>query len=225
MHGPDSNTNQLISLVKSMKSVPVLVVGDIMLDRYVYGVVERISPESPVPVLSIQRHDSMLGGAGNALANLAGLGAQGFVISVIGDDAEGREVQERAAQLGIDTSGLIKVASQPTIVKTRFLAGHQQLLRADFEKKNALSDSTARDIIAKAEGLMKKVKAVILSDYGKGLLRTDVIAAIIAAAQKNNVPVIVDPKGQDFAPSHCGVNGKVYYRSDIGVLCAEQGSR
>ena len=199
MQAPEKDNNHLISLVKSMKSAPVLVVGDIMLDRFVYGSVDRISPESPVPVLTVQRDDSMLGGAGNALANLAGLEARGFVLSVIGDDQAGREVSHKARELGIDTGGLLVDAVRPTIVKTRFLAGHQQLLRTDFEKKQPLSANVAQDLLKKAEDLIPKVKAVILSDYGKGLLNKPVIAALIALAQKNNVPVIVDPKGQDFS--------------------------
>lgn len=199
MSVPGYDINRLNSLVNSMKSAPVLVIGDIMLDRFVYGHVERISPESPVPVLGIQREDMMLGGAGNALANLTGLGAAGQILSVIGDDAEGEQVRAQAKAMGADPAGLIVDSVRPTTVKTRFLAGHQQLLRTDFEKMLRLSDPVAKELITRAEAAVKKVKAVILSDYGKGVLRPDIIAAVIAAAKKSNVPVIVDPKGRDFS--------------------------
>ena len=170
-----------------------------MLDRFVYGSVDRISPESPVPVLSVSREDAMLGGAGNALANLAGLGAQGLVLSVVGDDEDGKQICERAEEMGVDTSGLITDSARPTIVKTRYLAGHQQLLRTDFEKKQNISDEIAAQLLDKAKDLIGKVKAVILSDYGKGTLTNDVIAGLIEMARANDVPVIVDPKGQDFS--------------------------
>lgn len=192
--------NQSLShYVEAMKETAVLVVGDIMLDRFVYGSVERISPESPVPVLSVTREDSMLGGAGNALANIVGLGAKGYVLSVIGDDDDGQMIKQKAEKLGLDISGLVVDHTRPTTVKTRYLSGHQQILRTDFEKKTKIPDALAQEVIKKARSLIQNVQAVILSDYGKGFLRRDVIAAIIDIAKTENVPVIVDPKGQDFS--------------------------
>ncbi len=190
---------ELTGVVTAIKECPVLVIGDIMLDRFVYGSVDRISPESPVPVLSIEREEMMLGGAGNALANLVGLEACGFILSVIGDDEDGALIHKIAKTLGIDTSGLLTCPSRPTIVKTRYLAGHQQLLRTDYEKKQPISDDMASALLIKAEALMKNVKAVIISDYGKGLLRKDIIAKFITLARNANISVIVDPKGQDFS--------------------------
>jgi D-beta-D-heptose 7-phosphate kinase/D-beta-D-heptose 1-phosphate adenosyltransferase len=193
------NNNNILDVVDALRGLPVLVVGDIMLDRFVYGRVERISPESPVPVLSVTREDAMLGGAGNALSNLAGLGAGGRIIALTGDDSEAAVLQEKIAALGIDTKGLLTDSSRPTIVKTRFLAGHQQLLRSDFERRGAISDQVARAILAQADLYMKDAKALILSDYGKGLLREDVVAGLIARARKLAIPVIVDPKAKDFS--------------------------
>ncbi|MEZ5815429.1 MAG: D-glycero-beta-D-manno-heptose-7-phosphate kinase [Alphaproteobacteria bacterium] len=189
----------LQSVLENIKKSSVLVVGDIMLDRFVYGSVERISPESPVPVLSVKREERMLGGAGNALANLAGLGAQGRIVALIGDDDEGAQLRTQISALGYSADSLITENSRPTTVKTRFLAGHQQLLRTDFENKNAISDDTATRIVDTVKTALDDVQAVILSDYGKGLLRPDVIAGIIDAAAAKNIPVIVDPKGQDFS--------------------------
>jgi len=189
----------LLSILKKMQDSEVLVIGDVMLDRFVYGYVERISPESPVPVLTIKREDQMLGGAGNALANLAGLKTKAQFISVIGDDNEGVVLKNQIEKLGFSSDGLLIEKARPTTVKTRFLAGHQQLLRTDFECSAPISDETAAQLVETARTALKTARAIILSDYGKGLLRPDVIRAIIEAAKTLNVPVIVDPKGQDFS--------------------------
>ena len=187
------------STLESMKNAAILVVGDIMLDRFVYGSVERISPESPVPVLSVKREERMLGGAGNTLANLAGLQTGAHIISVVGDDDEASEIKTQIEKLGFKSDALVVDASRPTTVKTRFLSGHQQLLRTDFEDNKAINDETAKAVIQNAAKAIENVQAVILSDYGKGLLREDVIAEIIKAAKAKNIPVVVDPKGQDFS--------------------------
>ena len=189
----------LKNILKNMTSVSVLVLGDIMLDRFVYGHVDRISPESPVPVLAINREDRMLGGAGNALANLAGLKTNAHIVSVVGDDDEAALVKEHIEKLGFKSDGLITDNTRPTTIKSRFLAGHQQLLRTDFEHKKPISDEIAKKIIEAVKAKLGDVKAFIISDYGKGLLRKEVLADVIKAARDQNIPVIVDPKGQDFS--------------------------
>lgn len=195
-----------LHIVQGMAEQRVLVIGDIMLDRFVYGNVERISPESPVPVLSVSRETKMLGGAGNTLSNLHHLGVQGEVLSLIGDDAEGQEIANILKDWGVNPDGLIRSDDRPTIVKTRFLAGHQQLLRTDYEKiKPALSDvqAQATEIV---KILAEKVGAIILSDYGKGFLTKELIQAVIQSAQKSGTPVLVDPKGKDYS---------IYYGADV----------
>ncbi|MGB4107629.1 MAG: D-glycero-beta-D-manno-heptose-7-phosphate kinase [Alphaproteobacteria bacterium] len=196
---PAPQGGDLEALIRAMEGVPVLVAGDVMLDRFVYGHVERISPESPVPVLSVSREEAMPGGAGNTLANLKGLGAKGMILSVAGEDEDGKTLRRMIREMGCDDSGLLSDGARPTIVKTRYLAGHQQLLRTDHETKLPVSDKVAGELLKRAEGLMKKARALVLSDYGKGLLRRDIIAALIAMAKKENIPVIVDPKGRDFS--------------------------
>ncbi len=191
--------NAAISVIKAMKDAPVLVVGDVMLDRFVYGTVDRISPESPVPVLSIRREETMLGGAGNALANLAGLGVKGRLLSIIGEDAPGAALKEQIRHIGADPQWLIADAARPTTLKTRFLAGHQQLLRTDYERSEIITDATFKALMSGFEKAVNGVRAIILSDYGKGLLRPDFIAAMIKRAQELKIPVIVDPKGQDYS--------------------------
>lgn len=177
----------------------VLVVGDVMLDRFVYGRVERISPESPVPVLAINREDAMPGGAGNALANLVGLGAKPLILSVIGDDADGKTLRQKIQDLGCDPAGLFVDPARPTIVKTRYLAGHQQLLRTDYESGAPVAQKTAAAFLQAAQRLLKTVRVLLISDYGKGLLTRDMTAALIKMAKEAGVIVAADPKGKDFS--------------------------
>ena len=186
-------------VVNAMQDVPVLVVGDIMLDRFVYGKVERISPESPVPVLSVTRENMMLGGAGNTLSNLMHLRCKGRILSIIGDDEDGAKIKDIAQQQGIDVSGLIHSKERISIVKTRFLAGHQQLLRTDFERIEDISDKLADQLLEKAAALLSDVKVMILSDYGKGILTTKLLKSLIALANDEGVTVLVDPKGTDYS--------------------------
>lgn len=195
----DKNMKNLQKILTDMKSAPVLVVGDIMLDRFVYGRVDRISPESPVPVLAVKNEEQMLGGAGNALANLAGLNVPAKIVAVTGDDDEGDQVKEAIAKLGFSDQHIIMDSSRPTTVKSRFLAGHQQLLRTDYEQKSSLNSEIAEQVKAAINDAISDVKAVIISDYGKGLLGSDILKALIDAANAAAIPVIVDPKGQDFS--------------------------
>lgn len=190
---------RLRNLVEKMSDAAVLVVGDVMLDRFVYGHVDRISPESPVPVLSIQREEHMLGGAGNALANLVGLGVYTKIVTLIGEDAEGREVRTRLESLGTSGDGLLIDPARPTTVKTRFLAGHQQLLRTDYERRGVIGEDMVAAALEKISAMIGDVGAIILSDYGKGFLRPSLIAKIMEKAREVDVPVIVDPKGRDFS--------------------------
>ncbi|HCQ71400.1 MAG: D-glycero-beta-D-manno-heptose-7-phosphate kinase [Alphaproteobacteria bacterium] len=177
----------------------ILIIGDVILDRFVYGSVDRISPESPVPVLARKREQQMLGGAGNSFANLIGLQTNATLLSVIGDDDEGQNVKDLLTALGSSDQFIVQDKTRPTSVKTRFLAGHQQLLRTDFEKTDPVSDEIADQIFTHFQTLLPAHQAIILSDYGKGVLRADLITKIIDMANEANVPVIVDPKGQDFS--------------------------
>ena len=186
-------------LVQKMAQTAILVAGDIMLDRFVYGHVDRISPESPIPVLSIDRENIMLGGAGNTLSNLIHLKCKGKILSIVGDDEAGRQVREKAEHYGIDVTGLKTLSDRPTIVKTRFLAGHQQLLRTDFERVREITKETEQALLQAGDEIMPTVNALIISDYGKGLLTPSVIKGLIDRAQKHGIPVLVDPKGTDYS--------------------------
>ncbi|MGH1456717.1 MAG: D-glycero-beta-D-manno-heptose-7-phosphate kinase [Alphaproteobacteria bacterium] len=185
--------------IEAMKGVSVLVIGDIMLDRFVYGKVDRISPESPVPVLSVQRENKMLGGAGNTLSNLCNLECHAHIISVVGDDEQGREIKDILASWSVDNADILMASDRPTIVKTRFLAGHQQLLRTDYEQIKPVSNDVEQLIIEAAKKRIHNVGAVIISDYGKGMLSKGVLKEIIKIANGANIPVLVDPKGVDYS--------------------------
>jgi D-beta-D-heptose 7-phosphate kinase / D-beta-D-heptose 1-phosphate adenosyltransferase len=176
----------------------VMVVGDIMLDRYIHGDVERISPEAPVPVLRhVQRYERA-GGAANVAMNLAGLGCQTFLSGFWGEDGEQRELAGLLGKVRIDTTGVV-TGSLPTISKTRIVGRNQQLLRLDIESRDGVPLNEMQWLEERAVGLAGKVHAVILSDYAKGALTDGLCAAVIRAARAAGVPVLADPKTPDFS--------------------------
>ncbi len=189
----------LVERVEMLKGTPVLCVGDAMLDRFVYGSVDRISPEAPIPVLLVEHETAMLGGAGNVVRNLVALGAAPAFVSVVGDDAAGREITRLVGEhCEIDPCIVVETGRQTTI-KTRFFASSQQLLRSDRETRSALTEALRDQVITRADRLIGDVAAVVLSDYGKGVLAPPVAGELIARARAKGKPVIVDPKGTDYA--------------------------
>lgn len=190
--------NNINDLMDGFGDAKILLVGDIMLDTFVYGGVSRISPEGPIPVLSVAREDKMLGGAGNVLANICALGAQAELIAVIGDDAAGQEIVKNVESLG-SQSDLVIDEGRPTILKTRYISQGQQLLRVDQEKVEDASQELQTKILNLASGKIADADVLVLSDYGKGTLAPYLIKDLIKLAKKNKVPVIVDPKKKDFS--------------------------
>jgi len=170
-----------------------------MLDRFVYGSVERISPEAPIPVLRVEREKSMLGGVGNVVANLAGLGAKVDLISVIGSDADGEQIRYLVQDIVRDDNGLVVDDQRPTTVKTRFISCNQQILRADFEKHDALSAGIKEELKERLVSSIEKVDVIILADYDKGVLSDGIASFIIDISNHKNKKVIVDPKGNDYS--------------------------
>ena len=195
-----NNKPRLIDWLDRLAAAQVVCVGDVMLDRFVYGEVERISPEAPIPVLRIAREAVTVGGAGNVARNLSALGTETRLFGVVGDDPAGREAAEVLSFENSVALSLTADGGRPTTVKTRFIAGGQQLLRTDEEDLTALSDGLlaqlSADVAASVSG--GKCGALILSDYGKGVLTDAMIAAAMDAARAASVPVVVDPKGVDF---------------------------
>ena len=180
------------------RQLKVLVVGDIMLDRYIHGEVERISPEAPVPVLRHAQRYERAGGAANVAMNLAGLGCQTFLGGFWGSDSEQTELAAILERSGIDTVGVVS-SSLPTISKTRIVGRQQQLLRLDIESRDAIPADEAARLHELATGLVAKVHAVILSDYAKGALTEALCEGVIRAARTAGVPVLADPKTPDFS--------------------------
>ncbi|HYD32720.1 MAG TPA: D-glycero-beta-D-manno-heptose-7-phosphate kinase, partial [Azospirillaceae bacterium] len=191
--------SDLSRYIDALSATHVLCVGDVMLDRFVYGSVDRISPEAPIPVLRITRTTAMLGGAGNVAANLAALGCAPHFVSVVGDDEAGSAVMRLMVESQLaDGSRMVTERERQTTVKTRFFASSQQLLRADSETVTPISVQSAEAVLAAAKAGLADVGAVILSDYGKGVLSDALIARIIKAASEAGRPVVVDPKGDDY---------------------------
>jgi len=194
-----TDNSELAARVSALAGGRVLCIGDVMLDRYVRGTVERISPEGPIPVLRVDGETHMLGGAGNVVRNLVALGAHATLLSVVGDDDAGRSVTQAFADLAEAEPHLLIDRERQTTIKTRYLAGSQQLLRTDRESGAPPSARTLEQLARRAEALAAESAAVVLSDYAKGVLYPELVADVVAAARARGVPVVVDPKGQDYA--------------------------
>jgi D-beta-D-heptose 7-phosphate kinase / D-beta-D-heptose 1-phosphate adenosyltransferase len=176
----------------------ILCVGDIMLDRFAYCEIERISPEAPVPVLLVRQRRVSLGGAGNVARNIATLGGEAVLLGLVGRDHAGEELQ---ALIGdglhiVDT--LVKSDARPTTCKTRYVAGHQQIMRVDEESAHRIEGTEEKALIAAIDQTIGSVDAVVLSDYGKGVLNRKILRATISRARVRQIPVFVDPKTDDF---------------------------
>ncbi len=197
--------SEIIDLSKTLKNLSnarVLCIGDIMLDRYIYGGAERLSPEAPIPVLKKTREKEVLGGVGNVVANIAALGAGVCVVTVVGDDEAGQGITRLLETAGCATTGLITDKTRPTTIKTRFIAGQQQLLRVDHEETKAVSKTVADQIKNAIAHELKNCDVVAMSDYAKGVLSQETVRDIINLAKSAGKRVIVDPKIRDFSYYH-----------------------
>lgn len=178
-----------------VQSCRVLVIGDIMLDRYFYGQVTRISPEAPVPVNLVDEKKDTLGGAANVAHNLAQLGCQTYLVGAIGRDHHGRVLQRKLRQGAIHTEGII-FGREKTTTKIRILGGHQQMIRLDFEETDTIAKDVEEQIkIFVFQQIKNGVDAIIISDYGKGICTSKTCQYIIMQGKKKHIPVFVDPKG------------------------------
>ena len=193
-----SEPHALLDLIGRLEGGRILCVGDVMLDRFVYGDVDRISPEAPIPVLRVRREEAMLGGAGNVVRNLVALGSAPAFLSVVGDDLAGREVSRLVGDHATVDPHMVVEPERQTTIKTRFIGGTQQLLRADHETQANLATNSRDQLLSEAKDLVAEVAVVVLSDYGKGVLAGGLTQAIIATARSAGKPTIVDPKGTDY---------------------------
>jgi len=179
--------------IRKFKGRRVLVLGDLMLDRYIWGDVSRISPEAPVPVVEVRKSTSCLGGSGNVSQNLGSLGASPILVGVVGDDEEGAWIKRHVEE----SRGIFIDAERPTTVKMRIIAQHQQVVRVDQEKKKPV----ASEIEEKIAGFIEKEKyeGIVISDYNKGIVTRTLMERVLSFAIKRKIPVFVDPKVENFA--------------------------
>lgn len=187
-----------IQILEKFCDVNVLVVGDVMLDRYWWGSVNRISPEAPVPVVKLDNRTLSAGGAANVAANIIGLGAKPLLVGIIGDDDGGRELCDVLKKINISSEYLVKLSERPTTVKTRIVAHHQHVVRIDDENVSPLSADEINNLKEHVLSLLSSVDVLLFSDYAKGALSPELLKDLIEAAREKNIPVIVDPKGRDY---------------------------
>ena len=180
-------------------NISVLCVGDLMLDRFLYGEVDHISPEAPVPVLRLNRTREMPGGAGNVVNNVASLGGRAVLVGLIGRDEAGGRLRKLLAASSNVESACIETDDRPTICKTRLIAAQQQVLRADEESREPLTERERSALMTALHAHLGQVGAVVLADYGKGVLDAAMVSEVVAAARRAGVPAFVDPKSRDFA--------------------------
>jgi len=192
---PLGNPRALIDRFKRMKT---LVIGDLMLDHFVWGTVSRISPEAPVPVVRMSRESEMPGGAGNVAVNMAALGAEVHVVGLLGDDAAADRLQSLFQRGLIHTESTIRSPERPTIVKTRIIAHHQQVVRVDREIPGEFPRVLQEQIWRQVEKILPEVQAVVLSDYAKGVVSPFLINRLIPLARRLGLPITVDPKVENF---------------------------
>ncbi len=186
-------------IVSSFSEMEILVMGDIMLDRYIWGTVNRISPEAPVPIVKVNRETVLLGGAGNVVSNVVALHGKASCFGIIGLDRAGEEVLTRLKELGVNTDGIIVDSKRCTTVKTRLIAHNQQVVRVDREVDQLISKGTEKKIMDKIKGQMKKASCLIISDYDKGVITKSILRTILPVARKMNIPVAIDPKLTHFS--------------------------
>jgi D-beta-D-heptose 7-phosphate kinase/D-beta-D-heptose 1-phosphate adenosyltransferase len=176
----------------------LIVLGDLMLDEYIWGKANRISPEAPVPVVEVERESIRLGGAGNVVNNLVSLDASPFAVGVIGRDEASERLSAEMRKLSLDPTGLVHDPSRRTTVKTRIIAHHQQVVRADRESRLPVSEAMAREVVAAFRRRLDETDGIVISDYDKGAITPFILDQVLAAARENGVPVFLDPKIRNF---------------------------
>ncbi len=191
---PSVSRARIGSILAKFRHVRVAIVGDVMLDRYLLGDVERISPEAPVPIVVVEDERDVPGGAANVAANVLALGGRPRLIGVVGDDATGDSLRQLLTALGFGEDGLITVPGRPTTSKTRILARGQQVVRIDREVSNPLPDRHRDAVLAAAHHALPESDVLVLSDYAKGVLDAALIEELIRTAVERGIPVVVDPK-------------------------------
>jgi rfaE bifunctional protein kinase chain/domain len=185
----------------------VLIIGDVMIDSYIWGKVDRISPEAPVPIVRVTKKEDRLGGAANVALNIQSLGAKPLICAVIGDDFDGENFISLLKKQGLSDQGIIKIKDRPTTVKTRIIAHNQQIVRVDAETEDDLNDSDTISVFERIKHIISghKIDAIIFEDYDKGLITEKLISQTVELAQSQGIITVVDPKKRNFE-AYKGVN-------------------
>ncbi len=194
MVSPTFELPALGAIVARFAGRRILVLGDLMLDRYLWGRVDRISPEAPVPVVEIERETFALGGAGNVAANLQALGAEPLLVGVVGDDDDGAHLMETLRQRGVATAGVVRDRARPTTVKTRVIAHAQQVVRTDRESRTDLDGAALEALCGRLDADLARCEGMIVSDYGKGVITQPSLECALGLARQRKLIVSVDPK-------------------------------
>jgi rfaE bifunctional protein kinase chain/domain len=190
--------DRVLHLIHRMQSSRVAVLGDIMLDRYLIGDTERLSPEAPVPVVTVAERHAALGGAANVAANVVALGAHCLLVGVVGDDVDGAAIRQELAVARLEDRFVLTVAGRPTTSKTRIIARGQQIVRIDDEVDTLLDGQDLSRLVAAARDALSDADALLLEDYNKGMLSPGVIASVMEVAKRRGIPIVVDPKYRQF---------------------------
>ena len=193
-HRQPDRLDELRRIALTFGDHSILVVGDVMLDRYLWGTVSRISPEAPVPVIELSGESTRLGGAANVATNIVSLGAKARVLGVVGDDESGRQLVSEIEKRGVSRSSILTDPGRPTTVKTRIIAHSQQVVRTDLERRNDVDETLEAKLIGAIRESLPGSDAVVVSDYGKGVLTDRVLKCVIQEAGALRVPICVDPK-------------------------------
>lgn len=188
-----------IGILDKFSRSKVLVVGDIMVDQFIWGKVSRISPEAPVPVVEVTSETLLLGGCANVLNNIFSIGGKGTVTGIVGSDSMGRWLVQQLRKMNIETTGIIVEDNRPTIVKTRVIAHHQQVVRFDREYKNPVDSDSLRLMLDYVESQKDELGAIVVSDYNKGMITGKLITGIRKIISDTDIVLLVDPKQNDFS--------------------------
>jgi len=195
-----SKAKTIAQIFSSFEKLNVIIIGDVMIDNYLWGKVERISPEAPVPIVSVQKKESRLGGAANVAINVQALGANPILCSVIGGDPNGRVFLDLLQQLNLSSEGLIQSNERPTTIKTRVIGNNHQMLRVDEEREEDINASERKQLINRITTIVskKKINVIIFEDYDKGLINKSLIEQIVKLARQKSIFVTADPKKRNF---------------------------
>ena len=195
------------NIFEKFNSLNVLIIGDVMIDSYIWGKVDRISPEAPVPVVRVTKKEDRLGGAANVALNIQSLGATPLICAVVGDDYDGENFLSLLKSQGLSDQGILKIGTRPTTVKTRIIAHNQQIVRVDAETESNLNESDSALVFEKIKQIISgnKIDAIIFEDYDKGLITEKLISQTVELAQSQGIITVVDPKKRNFE-AYKGVN-------------------